>query len=122
MNSTGLTEVFNAMTARLDDSFNRIREFTLHASHELKTPLTVLCGETETELRDESLTPAQRERTTSQLDELHRLARIVDGLTLLAKADAGQISVDLRASSFGRTGARQFRRCANSRRNAAASM
>src|SRR5205085_2117810 len=31
-----LTEVFNAMTARLDDSFNRIRQFTLHASHELK--------------------------------------------------------------------------------------
>jgi signal transduction histidine kinase len=86
-----LTEVFNAMTARLDDSFNRIREFTLHASHELKTPLTVLCGEAETELRDESLTPAQRERATSQLDELRRLARIVDGLTLLAKADAGQI-------------------------------
>jgi len=31
-----LTAVFNDMTARLDTSFNRIREFTLHASHELK--------------------------------------------------------------------------------------
>jgi heavy metal sensor kinase len=90
-----LTEVFNAMTARLENSFQRIREFTLHASHELKTPLTILCGETETELRDESLTPAQRERATSQLDELRRLARIVDGLTLLAKADAGQIALAL---------------------------
>jgi len=37
-----LTHVFNEMTARLDDSFQRIREFTLHASHELKTPLTIL--------------------------------------------------------------------------------
>ncbi len=92
-----LTEVFNAMTARLDDSFNRIREFTLHASHELKTPLTVLCGEAETELRDESLTPAQHERATSRLDEFHRLARIVDGLTLLAKADAGQIRLAVEA-------------------------
>ena len=90
-----LTEVFNAMLARLDDSFNRIREFTLHASHELKTPLTVLCGETETALRDESLSPAERERFVSQLDELRRLARIVDGLTLLAKADAGQVALKL---------------------------
>lgn len=90
-----LTEVFNAMLARLDDSFNRVREFSLHASHELKTPLTVLCGETETALRDESLSPAERERFVSQLDELHRLARIVDGLTLLARADAGQVELKL---------------------------
>src|ERR1041385_3120831 len=75
-----LTEVPNAMTARLDDAFNRIREFTLHASHELKTPLTVLCGETETELRDETITPTQHDRAASRLDELNRLARIVDGL------------------------------------------
>jgi signal transduction histidine kinase len=86
-----LTEVLNAMTARLNDSFNRIREFTLHASHELKTPLTVLRGETETALRNESLTPAERERCVSQLDELRRLTRIVDNLTLLAKADAGLV-------------------------------
>jgi len=90
-----LTEVFNAMTVRLDNAFNRIREFTLHASHELKTPLTILCGETETALRSESLTPAERERAVSQLDELRRLARIVDGLTLLAKADAGQVPLAL---------------------------
>ncbi len=88
-----LTEVFNAMTARLDDSFNRIREFTLHASHELKTPLTVLWGETETRLRDESLAPDERERLASQLDEVRRLSKIVDGLTLLAKADAGQVAL-----------------------------
>ena len=90
-----LTEVFNGMLARLDDSFNRTREFTLHASHELKTPLTVLCGETETALRDESLSAAERERAASLLDELRRLARIVDGLTLLAKADAGQVALKL---------------------------
>jgi len=86
-----LTEVFNAMTARLAGSFARIREFTLHASHELKTPLTVLHGEMETTLADAALTPAQREQLLSQLDEIQRLARIVDGLTLLTKADAGQV-------------------------------
>ena len=36
--------------------------------------------------------PSERERAVSQLDELRRLARIVDGLTLLAKADAGQMT------------------------------
>src|SRR5882757_2766364 len=88
-----LTEVFNAMTTRLDGSFQRIREFTLHASHELKTPLTVLHGEMETALADAALVPAQRERLSSQLDEVQRLARIVDGLTLLTKVDAGQVQL-----------------------------
>jgi signal transduction histidine kinase len=90
-----LTEVFNDTLARLDDSFNRIREFTLHASHELKTPLTILHGETETALHDETLSPAERERCASLLDELRRLTQIVDGLTLLAKADAGQVPLQL---------------------------
>ena len=88
-----LTEVFNAMTARLDGSFQRIREFTLHASHELKTPLTILHGEMETALADPALLPTERERLLSQLDEMQRLARIVDGLTLLTKVDAGQIQL-----------------------------
>jgi len=90
-----LTEVLNDMTARLHQSFTRIREFTLHASHELKTPLTILCGETETELHDESLTPLERERSANRLEELRRLARIVDGLTFLAKADSGLIPLSL---------------------------
>jgi len=88
-----LIEVLNAMSARLNSSFTRIREFTLHASHELKTPLTILCGETEIELRDETLTQTQRERAGSRLDELRRLSRIVDGLTLLTKADAGLVTL-----------------------------
>jgi len=59
-----LTEVFNAMTARLDGSFQRVREFTLHASHELKTPLTVMHGELETALREEN--PSSRNANASQ--------------------------------------------------------
>ncbi len=89
-----LTEVFNAMTARLDGSFQRIREFSLHASHELKTPLTVMRGELETALREENFTPVQKERLLSQIDEIERLAKIVDALTLLTKADAGQVKLN----------------------------
>ncbi len=88
-----LAEVLNAMTARLNDSFNRVREFTLHASHELKTPLAVLRGQTETALCDEPLSTAQHELFASQLEELRRLTRIVDNLTLLAKADAGLVQL-----------------------------
>lgn len=87
-----LTAVFNAMTIRLAASFNRIREFTLHASHELKTPLTVMRGELETSLA-ETLEPEARERLLSQLDEIDRLTKIVDGLTWLTKADAGLIQL-----------------------------
>jgi len=89
-----LTDVFNAMTVRLNTSFQRIREFTLHASHELKTPRTVMHGELEAALQDGALTTAQREHLLSQLDEVQRLTKIVDGLTLLTKADAGQIKLN----------------------------
>ncbi len=89
-----LTEVFNAMTARLNDSFQRVREFTLHASHELKTPLTVMRGELETALREQPLSDSQKELFLSQVDEIERLAKIVDGLTLLTKADTGQIKLN----------------------------
>ena len=88
-----LAGVLNAMQARLNDSFIQIREFTLHASHELKTPLTVLHGELETALRDDDLPPTERDRVISQLDELRRLSKIVDGLTLLTRADSGQVKL-----------------------------
>jgi signal transduction histidine kinase len=89
-----LTGVFNDMTVRLDDSFQRVRQFTLHASHELKTPLTVIRGELESALHEEkSGAPPQNARLLSQIDEIDRLTRIVDGLTLLTKADAGQIAL-----------------------------
>lgn len=84
-----LTEVFNTMTHRLHDSFQRIQEFTLHASHELNTPLTVMRAELETALAQESLSLAERERISNLLDEVERLTQIVESLAFLTKADAG---------------------------------
>ena len=89
-----LTEVFNAMTERGWTVVPRIREFTLHASHELKTPLTVMHGELETALgEDKRCRPRNASSLESELDEVQRLAKIVDGLTLLTKADAGQVTL-----------------------------
>ncbi len=90
-----LTEVFNAMMVRLEDSFTRVREFTMHASHELKTPLTVMRTELETALREDQITSAQRDLLASQLDEIQRLTKIVNSLAFLAKADVGQAGLQL---------------------------
>ncbi len=66
----------------------------------MKTPLTILHGEMETALREENVPDAQRERLASQLDEIQRLTKIVDGLTLLTKADAGQITLNFETVAF----------------------
>ncbi len=95
-----LSEVLNAMNARVSESFTRVREFTVHASHELKTPLTVLCGEVETKLGDAKLNAEDRDFFVSQLEEFRRMSRIVDGLTLLAKADAGIVRLESKQVRF----------------------
>lgn len=90
-----LTEVFNAMTGRIDQSVQQIRQFTLHASHELKTPLTAMRLHLETALNDADALPLEQHRWMHvQLEERQRLTRIVDGLTLLTKADAGLVPLE----------------------------
>lgn len=96
-----LSEALNATTRRLDNSFMRIREFTLHASHELKTPLTVIRSGLETTLNTEAISTGERERTLSLLEEIDRLTHIVDSLTLLTKADAGQITLEKKPVALG---------------------
>jgi signal transduction histidine kinase len=89
-----LTRVFNAMLTRLDAGFQRVREFTLHASHELKTPLTILRTEAERAQERPLEGAALTEFLGSQLQEYARLTRIVEGLNLLAKADSGQVTME----------------------------
>jgi signal transduction histidine kinase len=88
-----LTEVFNNLTNRLNASFQQVREFTMHASHELKTPLTVIRAQLDLQLLDPKLNPEQRPQLQNLVDEVQRLAGIVDSLALLAKANAGLITV-----------------------------
>ena len=86
-----LAEVFNGMTARLDASFQRVRQFTLYASHELKTPLSILHAEFERMADDPARSSEDRTHLDRLQDEVGRLARIVDGLTFLTKADSNLI-------------------------------
>jgi signal transduction histidine kinase len=90
-----LTSVFNEMRQRLNLSFQQIREFTLAASHELKTPLTLMRAGLETTIQQLPVSAApQRPKIEDVVDEIDRLAYIVDRLTFLSKADAGLIRTD----------------------------
>ena len=88
-----LTSVLNDMTGRLETSFARVREFTLHASHELKTPLTILRSGFEQSLSRSDVSDSMRDQIVNWMDEVDRLNRVVSGLTLLTQADAGQVTL-----------------------------
>ena len=84
-----LTDVLNGMLARLDESFQRVRQFTVRASHELKTPLTLLRSEVESIARGDYKPEEREEVFGNLLDEIQRLARMVDALALLTKTGDG---------------------------------
>jgi heavy metal sensor kinase len=86
-----LISTINGMISRLEMSFRNIREFSLSIAHELKTPLTILKGESELALT-KSLSPREAQQlAATYLEESSRLSRIVDDLLTLAKVEAGQM-------------------------------
>jgi len=86
-----LAETFNEMISRLDRSFKQMRQFSADASHELKTPLTVLKGEIEVALRRERKNDEYRTVLESNLEEINNMTKIVDDLLLLSHADNGEV-------------------------------
>ncbi len=90
-----LAETFNAMIARLKDSFQRINQFSIDVSHELKTPLTILKGETEVVLRKDRDNEEYKNLLQSNLEEIDRMARIIDDLLLLSKADRKDMKLNI---------------------------
>jgi heavy metal sensor kinase len=89
-----LATTLNAMLGRLDDAFRQIRQFSADASHELQTPVTILKGELEVALRAPRSPEVYQRHLRSALEEVERIARLVDGLLLLARADAGVLRMD----------------------------
>jgi signal transduction histidine kinase len=81
-----LGRTFNAMLDRLEAAFASQRAFVSDAGHELRTPITIVRGHLEL-LGDD---PLEREETLALVtDELDRMARFVEDLLLLAKAEQG---------------------------------
>lgn len=83
-----LALTINEMIARLEGSFMQIKQFTGDASHELKTPLTILKGEMEMALRSKDDVEYMRGVIASSLEEIDRMSYIVRNLLDLAKMDA----------------------------------
>jgi signal transduction histidine kinase len=79
------------MIFRLGKSFDQVKQFTSDASHELKTPLTVLKGEIEVALRKERSPQDYVQVLKSNLEEINRMSRIVEDLLFLSKTDTGEM-------------------------------
>lgn len=79
-----LAQTFNEMMGRLDLAFQNQRQLLNDAGHELRTPITIIRGHLELMEND----PQEVEETrTLLLDELDRMARLVNELILLAKCE-----------------------------------
>ena len=89
-----LTDVLNAMLSRLDSSFLQAMRFSADASHELKTPLTVLRSSIEDLAESPTLAPTDRGAVSALLEQTHRLTGITESLLLLSRADAGRLKLD----------------------------
>ena len=90
-----LTVTLNAMLSRLEKSFGTLRRFTADASHELKTPLTVLRSGIERSLTHPTTSPEVMETLEETLLEVNRMAELVDSLLTLARADEGRAPLHL---------------------------
>ena len=86
-----LALVLNRMINRLERSFEQATRFTADASHQLKTPLTIIRGELEMALGAPDLPASQVPLLLGVLEETGRLSRITESLLLLSRADAGKL-------------------------------
>ena len=89
-----LAEKINAMIARLEGSFAALRRFTADASHELKTPLTVLRADIERAMMAPGAGGDQLPALEEALAETARMADLVDSLLTLARADEGRFDIN----------------------------
>ncbi len=97
-----LARTFDGMIARLDEAFQRQRQFTADASHELRTPLTAIKGQAEVALQRERAPEEYREALRRVNEEVDRMIRLLGSLLTLARADAAQIEIEREPVSLER--------------------
>lgn len=95
-----LVQVLNHAFDRLERSFEQATRFSSDASHELKTPLTIMRGEIESALKAEVDNPRIESLLDGLLAETQRLCDIVEKLLLLSRADAGALTLSKETLDF----------------------
>jgi signal transduction histidine kinase len=95
-----LDNAISEMMKRIQRSFNQERIFISHASHELKTPISVLQSKLEAIFRDENLNSYQSEKLMDMQDTLQKMKKSVNALLLISKVNNAQFlkteTVDLK--------------------------
>jgi len=89
-----LATTFDAMLARLEDSFKRLSQFSADLAHELRTPVANIMGEAQVALTRERTPSEYREVIESTIAECERLSGIVDNLLFVARVDAARESIE----------------------------
>ena len=87
----GLAHLLNQMFNRLETSFERLSRFAGDASHELKTPLSLVRLQSEKLLLHGNLPAGQEEIIQQQLESINRLNSVIERLLFLAKSEVGAI-------------------------------
>jgi len=82
-----LANAFDQMLVRIDQSFARLSQFSADLAHELRTPVNNLMGTAEVALSRERSPEEYREILESNIEECGRIARMIDELLFLARAE-----------------------------------
>ena len=85
-----LAETFDEMLSELEQVFQREKQFTSDAAHELRTPVSVILAECETLLGDRSLTQKQRDEILTIERKARGMTKLVSQLLFLSRADQGR--------------------------------
>jgi signal transduction histidine kinase len=91
------------MLGRIETAFLRVSQFTADASHELRTPISLIRTEAEIALRKSRDESEYQESLRHILREAERTSALIEKLLSLARADAGRESLDIRRLDLGET-------------------
>lgn len=84
-----LVDRFNALLMRVERAYAQLEGFNADVAHELRTPLTTLIGSSELALQRERPVAELQDVIAENLEDLRRLAIIVNDMLFLSQADRG---------------------------------